>query len=148
MSPMRPPLRLVGGMSGLTGSARLFLMIIIMLWCVPASAQERPVVFVHGLASAGSSWREAAERLQATLAMHAETPDLSAGATYEVQADQLGARAATVGHDVVVVGHSNGGVVARQWSRDLRALGAAPRPRRPCLRARARTGHQTSSERA
>jgi pimeloyl-ACP methyl ester carboxylesterase len=82
----------------------------------PASAQERPVVFVHGINSSGSSWRDAADRLQAMLAMDAETPDLNDRDLYEVQADQLEAQAGAVGNDIVVIGHSNGGVVARQWS--------------------------------
>jgi pimeloyl-ACP methyl ester carboxylesterase len=88
----------------------------VMLWCALASAQERPVVFVHGIASSGNTWRDAANRLQAALDLHAETPDLSAGALYEVQAEQLATRAGAVGDDVVAIGHSNGGLVARQWS--------------------------------
>jgi pimeloyl-ACP methyl ester carboxylesterase len=81
-----------------------------------ASAQERPVVFVHGLRSDGSTWRSTADRLQAMLDLRAGTPDLSAGALYEVQGDQLAVQTASLGHDVVAIGHSNGGLVARQWS--------------------------------
>lgn len=80
-------------------------------------AQERPVIFVHGLASSGASWQEAAMRLQGTLALRAAAPDLNAGATYEAQADQLQARMGAAGSDVVLIGHSNGGLVAREWSR-------------------------------
>jgi pimeloyl-ACP methyl ester carboxylesterase len=88
----------------------------ILLPCTVASAEERPLVLVHGINSNGESWRAAADRLQAMFAVRAETPDLSASALYEVQAEQLETRAGAAGSDVVVIGHSNGGVVARQWS--------------------------------
>jgi pimeloyl-ACP methyl ester carboxylesterase len=89
----------------------------IVLSSAAAFAQDRRVVFVHGIKSDGESWRAAADRLQAALAMRAETPSLSAGALYEMQANELQAYAGDVGPDVVAVAHSNGGVVARQWSR-------------------------------
>ena len=49
-----------------------------------------------------------------------------------MQAEQLEAHAATVGNDVVVIGHSNGGIVARQWSqvRPVSALVTVGTPHR------------------
>ena len=54
-----------------------------------ASAQDRPVVFVHGLASSGATWEGAANRLSAGLAIQPYRPDLVWWAPYEFQADQL-----------------------------------------------------------
>lgn len=82
-----------------------------------AHAQDRPVIFVHGFGSSGDTWRGAAARLESKLAMHAETPSLSSTALYEVQANELQQRVGRVGADVIAVGHSNGGLVAREWSR-------------------------------
>jgi pimeloyl-ACP methyl ester carboxylesterase len=82
-----------------------------------AVAQERPVVFVHGFGSSGDSWQSAASRLQTKLAIRAETPSLSSTALYESQAAELQQRVGGLGANVVEVGHSNGGLVARQWSR-------------------------------
>jgi pimeloyl-ACP methyl ester carboxylesterase len=82
-----------------------------------ARAQDRPVVFVHGFGSSGDTWRGAASRLQSRLAIHTETPSLGSNALYETQAHELQQRLGGTGADVIAIGHSNGGVVARQWSR-------------------------------
>ena len=81
------------------------------------AAQDRPVVFVHGFGSSGDTWQAAAARLQSSLAIRAETPSLSSTALYETQAIELQKRLVGLGADLVEVGHSNGGLVARQWSR-------------------------------
>jgi len=82
-----------------------------------ASAQDRPVVFVHGLASSGTTWEGAAARLSAVLAIQPYRPDLVWWAPYEFQADQLQDQFGWLGPETVAVGHSNGGLVSRQWSR-------------------------------
>jgi len=82
-----------------------------------ASAQDRPVVFVHGLASSGATWEGAANRLSAGLAIQPYCPDLVWWAPYEFQADQLQEQFWWLGPDTIAVGHSNGGLVSRQWSR-------------------------------
>ena len=81
-----------------------------VLSSAPASAQERPVVFVHGIASSGSSWRDAADRLQATLD-HARRGARPQCRRHSMKCRPISwsSRAATVGNDVVVIGHSNGG---------------------------------------
>lgn len=94
----------------------LVLVVAVVLSQGPASAQDRPVVFVHGFLSSGESWRAAAARLQSRLAIAAETPSLSSRNLYEQQAEQLQSLAGKHDGRVVAVGHSNGGVVARQWS--------------------------------
>lgn len=82
-----------------------------------ATAQDRPVVFVHGIMSDGGTWAGAAARLQARLAITAETPSLSSRALYETQAWQLQQAVAHRDGSLVAVGHSNGGIVSRELSR-------------------------------
>jgi len=82
-----------------------------------ASAQDRPVVFVHGLASSGATWEGAANRLSGSLAIQPFRPDLVWWGSYESQANQVQDQLWWLGADTVAVGHSNGGLVSRQWSR-------------------------------
>jgi pimeloyl-ACP methyl ester carboxylesterase len=84
---------------------------------LPSHAQDRPVVFVHGLASSGDTWLGAASRLQAALTLKAETPTTNWRALYESQANQLQQQLGGLGGNTVGIGHSNGGLVTRQWSR-------------------------------
>lgn len=83
----------------------------------PASAQERPVVFVHGFMSDGGTWAGAAARLAQRLELAPATPTLSSRALYESQASELQAQLGHLPSSVVAVGHSNGGLVSRQWAR-------------------------------
>ena len=97
---------------------RLILVIVIALSTVGhAAAQDRPVIFVHGFGSSGETWSGAASRLQTSLAIQPATPSLNARALYESQADDLQWQSGGLGSDAVAVGHSNGGLVARQWNR-------------------------------
>lgn len=83
----------------------------------PARAQERSVVFIHGLGGQPSSWYDAAQRLQARLAISAHIADLPSGETYETQASLLHEHGGSIlPSSTIAVGHSNGGIVARQWS--------------------------------
>lgn len=81
-----------------------------------AAAQDRPVVFVHGINANGSSWSGAAARLGARLAIAADTPSLPSRALYETQASELQRAVAHRDNSLVAVGHSNGGVVSRELS--------------------------------
>lgn len=90
----------------------------------PALAQDRPVVFLHGLKSSPEAWRGVSERLQARLRLTPYRPSLDWRQAYSQQASALlgnSSLAGLPGHLTVAVGHSNGGIVARQWSRS-RAL--------------------------
>jgi pimeloyl-ACP methyl ester carboxylesterase len=78
-------------------------------------AQDRPVVFVHGFGSSGSTWQGAASRLQSRLAIGAHTPSLGFANFYETQAHELQQKVGGLGANVIAVGHSNGGVVSRLW---------------------------------
>lgn len=81
-------------------------------------AQDRPVVFIHGLKSDEGTWTNAAKRLEARVAIDARRPSLDWTLTYESQANQIQESAlGSLPGTTIAVGHSNGGLVARQWSR-------------------------------
>jgi pimeloyl-ACP methyl ester carboxylesterase len=82
------------------------------------SAEDRPTVFIHGLASNSHTWDQAVSRLTPLLAMQPFQADLDWRALYETQAGQLQQQLGSLPANVVAVGHSNGGVIARQWSRN------------------------------
>lgn len=90
---------------------------IALLSPLAATAQDRPVVFVHGIMSDGGTWAGAAARLQARLAITPDTPSLSSRALYETQASELQHAVAHRDESLVAVGHSNGGIVSRELSR-------------------------------
>lgn len=79
--------------------------------------QEQPVVFVHGWNAGPETWREAAERLQARLVLEPHRYETSWSKTIGDQANELQAQYPASAMPPVTVGHSNGGLVSRQWSR-------------------------------
>jgi hypothetical protein len=85
----------------------------------PIAAQDRPVLFVHGLQSQGSDWAQTAARLGSRLAISPRTPDLPWKQPYEQQAQTLSQSSAMAGLSSapLAVGHSNGGIVSRELSR-------------------------------
>lgn len=105
---------------------RLFVATVLLLAsCATASAQERTTVFIHGLQSGPGTWAAAQERLAADLAIRPLTANLTWASFYESQADELERElGGDAPADTIAIGHSNGGVVARQWSRsrDLNAI--------------------------
>ena len=96
------------------GLAGLFLVVM----AAPAAlAQDRPVVFIHGLNSTGETWQSAAEALQQQLALQAYRPNPSWVGTFQDQAAQVQNEIGGLPSSTIAVGHSNGGLVSRQWSR-------------------------------
>src|SRR5262245_9507104 len=84
----------------------------------PAAAQDRPTVFIHGLASGPESWQDAAGRLGQALAISYVIPELEWKHTYESQTNELETDQPEVAPGPhLAVGHSNGGVIARLWAR-------------------------------
>lgn len=92
-----------------------WLTLLCLLSSAGARAQDRPVVFLHGIGSSPETWAATAERLRTRLALHSELPATSSTAIYEVQAAEVQGALHWLGGDAVAVGHSNGGIVARQW---------------------------------
>jgi pimeloyl-ACP methyl ester carboxylesterase len=82
-----------------------------------ASAEDQPTVFVHGLASSSHTWDQAVSDLTPLLAIQPYQVDLDWRAFYETQASQVQQQVGSLPGNVIAVGHSNGGVIARQWSR-------------------------------
>lgn len=82
-----------------------------------ASAEDRPTVFIHGLGSSSHTWDPAVSDLTPLLAIQPYQVDLDWRAFYETQAGQVQQQVGNLPSDVIAVGHSNGGVIARQWSR-------------------------------
>jgi pimeloyl-ACP methyl ester carboxylesterase len=89
-----------------------------------AGAQDVAAVFVHGLAADQRTWQATAARLQQQLAIRPYVPGLSWREVIETQASQLQNQFAGLPASTIAIGHSNGGLVAREWSRQhpLRAL--------------------------
>jgi pimeloyl-ACP methyl ester carboxylesterase len=103
-------------------------------------AQEQPVVFVHGWNSGPDSWREAAERLRSRAAIVPHRYQTASMDSIGDQANELQAQYPAQAMPPVTVGHSNGGLVSRQWSRQRSIHGivtiGTPHTGAPLLRNR------------
>ena len=82
-----------------------------------AVAQERQTVFVHGLASSPATWDVTATRLRNDLLIVTYQPDLPWNLPYQTQAVDLHNELWWLPGDTIAMGHSNGGVISREWSR-------------------------------
>jgi pimeloyl-ACP methyl ester carboxylesterase len=89
-----------------------------------AGAQDVAAVFVHGLAADQHTWQATASRLQQQLAIRPYLPGLPWREVIEAQANQLQNQFGGLPTSTIAIGHSNGGLVTRQWSRQhpLRGL--------------------------
>jgi hypothetical protein len=85
-------------------------------------AQDRHAVFVHGFNASGADWAATAERLRQMTATEPHLPSLGWRQSYEQQAAELHGAFGHLPSSAVAVAHSNGGIVAREWSR-IRPLG-------------------------
>ena len=83
---------------------------------VPAAAQERPTVFVHGLNSGPGTWQPAADRLGAVLQISPYVPAVPWADHFETQVASLQAQLGRLPPSTIAVGHSNGGIASRAWS--------------------------------
>jgi pimeloyl-ACP methyl ester carboxylesterase len=79
-------------------------------------AQDTPVVFVHGFTGDQNTWQATASRLQQQLAIRPYLPQLRWQETFETQAAELQWQFGSLPASTIAVGHSNGGLVSRQWS--------------------------------
>jgi pimeloyl-ACP methyl ester carboxylesterase len=87
-----------------------------------AAGQARSTVFIHGFAAESSDWAATAERLRARVAIQPYLPTVSWKEKFETQAKKVETQLSALAPTSVAVGHSNGGIVAREWAR-LRQLG-------------------------
>ena len=88
-----------------------------LLGCGSAWAQDRPTVFVHGLQGSANTWSAAANRLKAELAIRPYVPNLPWAEPFETQAGTLQSQFGSLPASTIAIGHSNGGIVSRQWSK-------------------------------
>ena len=87
---------------------------------IPATLHaQQPVVFVHGLHSSGETWRPAIAGVEQQLDVQAFYPTQTWSQPYQHQAAELQNNQQTGGlpPSTIAFGHSNGGVVAREWSK-------------------------------
>jgi pimeloyl-ACP methyl ester carboxylesterase len=104
--------------------ARVVSLALLVLVVAPtvAGAQDRSVLFVHGIWSDRYAWEGAAIRLQNELALSAQGHNTTDTAPYWNQADQLQSLTWNLPANTIAVGHSNGGIISRQLGRQ-RPLG-------------------------
>lgn len=91
--------------------------VLLVISSIPAQAQDTPTVFIHGLSSSAATWTGAASRLQTRLAIEPFVPALPWTEPYETQTAILRSRVPALPSRTIAVGHSNGGIVGREWSR-------------------------------
>ena len=100
---------------------RLFALVLGGVLCAADAAygQDRPTVFLHGFGAEAKDWAATADRLKETIALQPHIPSLKWRDMFEDQSKNLQATAeyANLPADTVAVGHSNGGLVAREWSK-------------------------------
>ena len=84
---------------------------------VPVVAQERPVVFLHGVRSGPETWEEAANRLRERAMIQPHRTSTSWWNSMESQADEVQSQVGHLPDSTIAVGHSAGGIVAREWTR-------------------------------
>jgi pimeloyl-ACP methyl ester carboxylesterase len=82
----------------------------------PVLSQDTPVVFVHGFGSKPGTWAETASRLQSRLHIQSHVPSVPWWERFQTQAEVLQSAGRELPDTTVAVGHSNGGLVSRQWS--------------------------------
>ncbi|MEO7190144.1 MAG: hypothetical protein ABI051_03740 [Vicinamibacterales bacterium] len=105
-------------MRGRWGGTRVVVCVLILAMARGLAAQDRPVVFLHGLGSNSNGWVDTAERLRQQTAIEPRLPDFNWRKSFQDQAGDVRNRPELAALTApVLVGHSNGGLVAREWSR-------------------------------
>ena len=98
------------------GITLLAIAVLALLTGIPVRAQDRPTVFVHGLRGDPGSWQPAADRLRGALEISTYVPALPWADHFETQAGDLQRQLGSLPTNALAIGHSNGGIVSRQWS--------------------------------
>lgn len=81
------------------------------------SAQDVPVVFIHGIFANGDEWRRTSARLANILQITPYVVDLPSTATLNTQTAALDGAMHSLPSNTIAIGHSQGGLIARQWHR-------------------------------
>lgn len=102
----------------MTRRTQVLLALAFIIWSPATSpAQDVPAVFVHGLGASGADWEATASRLRQVTAIEPHLPSLTWREGYDQQAADLNGALSDLPESTVAVGHSNGGIVAREWSK-------------------------------
>jgi len=83
----------------------------------PAGAQDVPVVFIHGIFANGETWRATSQRLASVVQIRPLVAELPSTTVLETQTATLDGQMRALPANTIAVGHSQGGLIARQWSR-------------------------------
>ncbi len=83
----------------------------------PAGAQDVPVVFIHGIFANGETWRATSQRLASVVQIQPLVAELPSTTVLETQTATLDGQMRALPANTIAVGHSQGGLIARQWSR-------------------------------
>ena len=86
-------------------------------------AQDRPVVFVHGVGSSPDTWQDTAARLQGTLQIVPGLATVTWRNSLESQGNELQSQFGAFPGSTIAIGHSLGGIVSRQWGRQHQLAG-------------------------
>jgi pimeloyl-ACP methyl ester carboxylesterase len=101
--------------------SRFIIGLLIVTTIAPASmhADDRPVAFLHGFNSDRGGWLETAERLRVRTAIEVHAPTVNWRAKFGDQVNELRGQPgfASLPPSTIAIGHSNGGLVAREWAR-------------------------------
>lgn len=109
----------------MTARVRGLAAVVILIGAIaaPAVAQDVPVVFVHGIFSSGDTWRQTAARLAATLQVDPQVVDLDSRDFLENQTAQLQGQKGGLPTHTIAIGHSQGGLISREWSKQKTLAG-------------------------
>ncbi|HVZ47561.1 MAG TPA: alpha/beta hydrolase [Gemmatimonadaceae bacterium] len=86
---------------------------LLVLCASTVGAQDRDVVFQHGLNSSGTTWTTEANALEQVLQISPWAPSSDWHKAFTYQGAQLASSVATADLDAILIGHSNGGVIGR-----------------------------------
>jgi pimeloyl-ACP methyl ester carboxylesterase len=95
----------------------VFAALAVLVPAARAVAQDTPVVFVHGIFSNGDEWRRTSARLANVLKIEPHVVDLTSTAVFEQQTAALDGAKRGLPASTIAVGHSQGGLISRQWNR-------------------------------
>jgi pimeloyl-ACP methyl ester carboxylesterase len=98
--------------------SRLLLAFVAVLASSSVADAQRPVVWVHGIASNGGTWQGTPGWMSQYRHITSQTPSLSSFTFYQSQASEMLSMVGPMPSDMVAIGHSNGGIVSRMAARE------------------------------
>jgi pimeloyl-ACP methyl ester carboxylesterase len=78
-----------------------------------AAAQDRDVVFQHGIWSSAQTWQQESSNLAGVFKILPRVPTTDSRAIYSAQASDMSSQVGAAAANAILIGHSNGGLVGR-----------------------------------